>query len=173
MYSSLAAGLIQIMKRELTCPSIRKALADTKGLRVRTQASFTRYRVGTLSEQSATMSYMKTQSQGAKWMGFALYRSVEKFKIHFSIAVHEWILLNELYGVLSGELKVIRNTLNRGVQPGRDHKPSTLSCSHLSLFCEVRWYLLMAWAADRALGWPWVSSEWSTCRCRLLSSTTS
>lgn len=85
-------------------------------------------------------------------MGFALYRSVERFNIDFSMAVNEWILLNELCGVLSGELEVIRHTPNRGVQPGRDHKPSTLSRSHLSLICEVRWYLLMAWAADRALG---------------------
>ncbi|TNN83061.1 hypothetical protein EYF80_006668 [Liparis tanakae] len=36
------------------------ALADTRGLPLSTQASFTRYRVGTLSEQSATMSYMKS-----------------------------------------------------------------------------------------------------------------
>lgn len=49
------------LKRCPTWPSIRKALADTKGLPLRTQASLTRYRVGTLSEQSATMSYIKAQ----------------------------------------------------------------------------------------------------------------
>lgn len=87
-------------------------------------------------------------------MGFALYRTVERLKINFSIAFHEWILLNELNGVLSGELEVIGNTLNCGVQPGRDHKQSTLrrSVVHLCWFREVGWYLLMAWAADRALG---------------------
>lgn len=54
----LRTMMVSIAVSQLTCPSIRKALADTKGFPLSTQASFTRYRVGTLSEQSATMSYM-------------------------------------------------------------------------------------------------------------------
>lgn len=45
-------------KEMLTCPSNLRALPETRGLSSNTQASFSKYLVGTLSVQSATMSYL-------------------------------------------------------------------------------------------------------------------